>query len=279
MSRTIIPPLLLLPLDSVKLGRFVTNIEHPHENYYSPSFTETPKSIEADFLFTGQNQNGTDAAFWFTLTSLVSARFSRSAKSNIHIAPAYGKKYSLDNSNEWFEKAVGDTETRRWIEKAALRGDTIYMIVGIVTLSDVRVVEDSAAGRHIGAEVHVPVELSLAAAGAAVPFAGLIDPTVHGSYRSIEKDKAQFLSPGEKVCALQYRKIPHKWFSSRRLDMSSLKSTRLWLCLEGDRRNMYDDEDDEDEDGIEVGLEDMDNLDGEWDIQQVSTGDVICIPS
>jgi hypothetical protein len=278
MPKTIIPLPLFLPLDSVKLGRFVTSIDQPHEAYHEPSLDETPEPIKDNFFFTGGNENDTSTRFWSALTTLMSTGFSKRAKSQIHIAPVNGRKYSLDNSDKWFEKAVGDTETRKWIEKAALRGDEIYMIVGIVTLSDARITAASAEGRQVGGAVRVPVELSLAAVSAVVPFAGLFDPSLHGSYQGVKKAESQFVAPGEKVCALQYRKIPHKWLSSRRRpDLSRLEKSRLWFCMEGNRRNMYDDEDEDDEDMIEVDFQDIDDLDGEWAIQKVSGGDIVCI--
>jgi hypothetical protein len=280
MPKTIIPSLFFLPLGSVKLGRFVTSIDQPHESYHEPPTTEVPKPLVAEFLFTSENQNSTNASFGSTLTSLISAGFSKRAKSKIHIAPAHGTTYSLDNSEAWFDEAVGLSDTRRWIEKAALRGDNIYMIVGITTLTDARLVLKSVGERQVGGQINVPVGLSLAAAGVIVPLAGLIDPTVHGKYQNIDDVQSQYIAPGEQVCALQYRKICHKWLSGRLIERSRLSKTRQWSCMEGERRDAYEDEEDEeddDEDMMEVGFEDMDKLDGEWEIEEISSGEIVCI--
>lgn len=69
--------------------------------------------------------------FGSALTSLISAGFSKRLQSEIHLAPAYGSNYSLNNSDVWFDRVVGIPDIRKWIEKAALRGDKIYIIVGI----------------------------------------------------------------------------------------------------------------------------------------------------
>ncbi len=64
------------------------------------------------------------------------------------------------------------------------------------------------------------------------------------------------------------------------VETSSLSKTRQWSCLEGDRRIAYDDEEDEGEDvedTIGVGLEDVGKLDGTWEDEEVSEGEVICI--
>lgn len=280
--KTIIPLLLFLPLGSVKLGRFITNIDQPHESYHEPPSAEAPKSIVAEFLFTSNNQNSSNASFGSTLTSLMSAGFSKRTKSKIHIAPAHGTNYSLDNSEAWFDKAVSLSDTRRWIEKAALRGDNVYMIVGITTLTDARLVLGSVGERQVGGQVNVPVGLSLAAAGVIVPLAGLIDPAVDGKYQTIDNAQSQYIAPGEQVCAIQYRKICHKWLSRRLIEQSRLSKTRQWLCMEGERRDTYEDEEDEEDDGedmIEVGFEDMDKLDGEWEVEETSGGEVLCIRS
>jgi hypothetical protein len=281
MPKKIIPPVFFLPLDSVKLGRFITNIDQPNESYHEPPTAEAPNSLVAEFHFTSENQNDTDASFGSALTSLMSAGFSKRAKSKIYITPAHGKNYSLDNSEAWFDKAVSLSDTRKWIEKAALRGDNIYMIVGITTLFDACLVLSSGAEREVGGQINVPIGLSLAAASVIVPLAGLTDRTVHGKYQNIDNAQAQYIAPGEQVCALQYRKICHKWLSRRLIEHSRLSKTRQWSCMEGEKRDAYEDEEDEeddDEDMIEVGFEDMDQLDGKWEIE-VSSGEVVCIRS
>jgi hypothetical protein len=278
MPKTIIPPLFFLPLDSVRLGRFITNIDQPHESYHEPPIAEAPTSIVADFLFTSDEQNSTNASFGSTLTSLMSTGFSKRAKSKIHITPAHGTNYFLDNSEAWFDKVVSLSDTRRWIEKAALRGRSIYMIVGITTFTGTRLVSRSVEEQRAGGEINVPVGLSLTAASVIMPLAGLIDPTVHGEYHNIDNAGSQYIAPGELVCALQYRKIHYGWLSRRLIEQSRLSKTRQWLCMEGDRRYAYDDEED-DEDTMEVGFEDIGKLDGEWEVEEVSGGEVVCIRS
>ena len=143
------------------------------------------------------------------------------------------------------------------------------MIVGIQTVTDARIVQKSTHKQQIGGQVNVPVGLSLAAAGLVVPFAGLIDPGIHSQYQSFDGTQSEFLVPGEQVCALQYRKISHKWLSSRVMDPLRLSPTRYWSCMEGDTRNGDVDEDEEGdlEDIIEVGLEGMDDLGYEWTVE------------
>ncbi|GFP54351.1 hypothetical protein TASIC1_0003073000 [Trichoderma asperellum] len=220
------------------------------------------------------NQQNSYTRFGSTLTSLISAGFSKRLQSEIHLAPACGSIYSLDNSDAWFDKAVRLPGTRKWIEKAALRGHKIYIIVGIQTFTDTRIVQKSAQGQQARGQVNVPVSLSLTAATAVMPFADLVDPAVHGEHQNMESDQLCLLARGGQVCSLQYRRVKTKWLSSRLMEPLQLSGTRRWTCMEGDKRDMYEDSDDEDEDTIEVDLGDVEELDGEWDAEDFGEGTI-----
>ncbi|KAH7159592.1 hypothetical protein B0J13DRAFT_642979 [Dactylonectria estremocensis] len=159
MVATVIPSSFFLRLESVRLGSFIKNINHPHEGYHEPP----------------NNLQNSKTRFGWALTSLISAGFSKRLQSQIHLAPASGSNYLLDNSDAWSDRVVSIPDTRSCIEKAALRGDKVYIIVGIQTLTDTRIVEKSARGQA-GSQVNVPISLSLTAANAVMPFAELVDP-------------------------------------------------------------------------------------------------------
>ncbi|KAH7111458.1 hypothetical protein B0J13DRAFT_631801 [Dactylonectria estremocensis] len=245
MVATVIPSSFFLPFESVRLGRLITNIDLPHEGYYAPPI-DVPNAIVAQFSVSSLNQQNSKTRFGSALTSLVSAGFSKRLQSEIHIAPARGSNYSLDNSDAWFDRMISIPDTRKWIEKAALRGHRIYIIVGIQTFTDTRIVQKSARGQHAGGQVKVPVSLFLTAATAVMPFAGLVDPAVHGEHQNIESDQLCLLAPGEQ-----------------------------WSCMEGDKRDAYeDDSEEEDEDIIEVDLGDVEEFNGEWDAEDFVEGTI-----
>ncbi|PNP59953.1 hypothetical protein FNYG_14715 [Fusarium nygamai] len=265
MVATVVPSSFFLPLESVRLGRLIKNINHPHEGYYEPPTGDVPKAIVTPFSLSTLNQQNNKTQFGSALTSLISAGFSKRLQSQIHLAPARGNNYCLDNSDAWFDKAVSLPDTRKWIEKAALRGHKIYVIVGIQTFIDTRIVQKSARGQQARGQVTVPVSLFLTAAAAVMPFAELIDPAIHGEHQNAESDQLWLLAPGEQVCSLQYREVKTRWLSSRLIEPIQLSKTRQWSCMEGDRRDAYeDDSDEEDEDTIEVHLGDLEEFNGEW---------------
>ncbi|PNP77873.1 hypothetical protein FNYG_08787 [Fusarium nygamai] len=275
MATTVIPSSFFLPFESVKLGRLTKNINHPHEGYYEPPTGEVPKAIVTPFSFSSLNQKNNKTQFGSALTSLISAGFSKRLRSQIHLAPAQGNNYCLDNSDAWFDKAVSLPDTRKWIEKAALRGHKIYVIVGIQTFIDTRIVQKSARGQQARGQVTVPVSLSLTAAAAVMPFADLVDPAIQGEHQNAESDQLWLLAPGEQVCSLQYREVKTRWLSSRLIEPLQLSKTRQWSCMEGDKRDTYEDDSDEEvEDTMEVDLGDVEEFNGDWDAENFVEGTI-----
>ncbi|KAM0185995.1 hypothetical protein ACHAPI_011899 [Fusarium lateritium] len=275
MVATVIPSGFFLPLKSVRLGRFIKNIGHPHEGYYEPPTIDVPEAIVSKFSFSSSNQQNRKSRFESPLTSLMSAWFSKRLQSEVHLAPASGSNYSLDNSDAWFDKAVSLPDTRRWIENAALRGHKIYIIVGIQTFTDTRIVQKSAREQRTGGQANVPVSLFLTATTAVMPLAELVDPAIHGEHQNAESDQLWLLAPGEQVCSLQYREVKTRWLSSRLIEPLQLSKTRQWSCMEGDKRDTYeDDSDEEDEDTIEVDLGDVEEFNGEWDAGDSAEGTI-----
>ncbi|KAF4344798.1 hypothetical protein FBEOM_1242 [Fusarium beomiforme] len=299
MTLHIIPTSLFIPLESVRLGRFISNLEQPHQSYHDSPSCEPPKQfVSFRYDYTGLHQNASDSGFGSALTSLISGAFSKRARFKVRIAAEQIKTYNLDNSTAWFEAATRVPATRSWIERAIDRGDLIYMIVGFHTVIDARISEECIQGQEAGGQVQVPVGLSLAAAGAIVPLGNLIDPVAGGNRRNLDSTKTQFMAPGEQVCALQYRQVSHKWLSRRAIDDLKLSTTPRWLSIERGRGWEEDedeenedeenedeenedeeneDEEDEGEDAIEVQLEDFNELDGEWERNELPGGETLLI--
>jgi hypothetical protein len=272
MSLAVIPNSLLLPLESVTLGRFVTSIEQPLEGYYQPPLATPPTEIVSKLDYAEHDQQSSRANYGASMTSLFSAVFSKRAASQVRVEPRCFKTYALDNSETHFDEAIALPKTKKWIENAAIRGRTIYMIVGFCTMTDTRFVQTSAREQGTQGQVTAPVSLSLAAAGAVVPFAGLVDPSAQGGFASFAGNETRIFAPGEQICTIKYREVKYKWLSSRTLENSRLSKTRQWCCMEGDRRDAYEDEDDEDEDAIEVDIKDAENLGNGWTAAESEEG-------
>jgi hypothetical protein len=277
MPITVVPNSLLLPFEAARLGRFINNIDQPLEGYYEPFHSEAPTPIVSQFDYAEHNQQGSRASFGSSMTTLFSAAFSKRSSSQVHVEPTCCKTYALDNSDAWFDRAISDEETKKWIERAAIRGNKVFIIVGICTLTDARFVQTSVKEQESQGRATAPV-LSLAAAGAVLPFAGLVDPSVHGDFCNFASNGTRFFAPGEKICAIQYREIRYKWLSSRVVQNLQLLKTRQWYCTEGNRRNVYMDEGDDNEDMIEVDIAEAESLGDGWTTAE-SDGGVIHVRS
>jgi tetratricopeptide (TPR) repeat protein len=263
-SLAVIPSSLLLPLGTFRLGRFLTSIDQPLEGYHQPPFATPPTEIVSELDYAEHDQQSSRANFGASMTSLFSAAFSKRAANQVRVEPRCFKAYALDNSEAHFDRAIAFPETKRWIENAAIRRRKIYMVIGFYTMTDTRFVQKSAREQGTQGRATAPVSLSLAAAGAVVPFAGLVDPSVQGEFGSFASNETRIFAPGEQICLIKYREVKYKWLSSRTLEGSRLSKTRQWCYMEGGRRDAYEDEDDDDEDAIEVDIKDAENLGNGW---------------
>ncbi|TKA21867.1 hypothetical protein B0A50_08739 [Salinomyces thailandicus] len=112
-------------------------------------------------------------------------------------------------------------------------------------MTDTRFVQISAREQGTQGQATAPVSLSLAAAGAVLPFAGLVDPSVQGGFTSFAGNETRIFAPGEQICIIKYREV---------------------------KRDAYEDEDDDDEDAIEVDIKDAENLGAEWTAAESEKG-------
>jgi hypothetical protein len=136
---------------------------------------------------------------------------------------------------------------RKWVEKIVNQGDDIYVIVGFHTVSNARIVQESVLGREVAGQIKSSLGLILAAISAVAPLGNIVDPHVNGHHQVIEGGQIQFVAPGEQICALQYRKVCHRWLSSRRIDKAFLSKNPRWVSYE-----RYRDDEEGEEDIIEA---------------------------
>ncbi|KAK4244596.1 hypothetical protein C7999DRAFT_17165 [Corynascus novoguineensis] len=124
MSLNIIVPHLFLPYSSVRLGRLITNIDHPHQHYHDPRYAKPPQpAIVPGDSFVGVSIKTGSTGFGSALTSLLSARFSKRAKTQVRITAEQIATYMLDNSDQLFDETTTVPTTRLWIERAIDRGE------------------------------------------------------------------------------------------------------------------------------------------------------------
>jgi len=220
-----------LSVESIRLGRLVRNVDEPQSDYLDPDCDLHPESviITPHLRYEEVQQNLTDKSFTAVLTRLMSASRARRNKAYTHVTTDRVTTYQLGNSGSWFKSAIKTETAREWIKESLDQGDDIYVVVGYHTMLDAQVVEGAADALESSGQLGLPVtEVALAAMGVMVPLGDIADPGVAGSNIKKQGIQRQFVADGEQICAVQYRKVRFKWFSSRDLDTALLEKETRW---------------------------------------------------
>jgi hypothetical protein len=181
----------------------------------------------------------------------MSSSFSKRARTSIRISTEQVKTYYLNNTGQWFKDAVQLEATRKWIERTIDEGEDIWVVVGYHTLQDARIMEQSKGQTISGGKLVMPISAALTAAGVIVPFGNLADPGFTGSRADMDDEQGHFIAHGEQICAVQYRRVRHKWFASNKLNKLALAKEARWERYDRPRYLESDGED-----IIEVELKD-----------------------
>ncbi|KAH7174205.1 uncharacterized protein B0J16DRAFT_348285 [Fusarium flagelliforme] len=251
MPLNFIPPQLFLPQNSVKLGRFITNIDHPHQNYHDPSANQTPGTLTSPLeALSGYTCKENSAGFSSVLSNSLSPALSEQLEARVKIKGQRVNTYVLDNPEEWFNQAMAALGTQTWIERQIDNDNRIFMIVGFSTITNARITHVIGRGPSTSGQVEIP-DISTAVAGLPIPFIESIEPSVGGDCNRSQNMQTCFTAPGEYICALQYRKVQHKWLSRKRLEALQLSKPPRWISVESSRGG-EDNENEDEEDIIEV---------------------------
>jgi len=276
MASTILFPQFFLPLKSFKLGRLVASVTHPHQHYHDPAFETPPEplvSIRNNYSGTQQNTKG--SSFSFALTSLLSSEFSKQAKIGFRIGTGQVKTYLLENVSQVFQEAMKLEETQKWVEKTIDEGDSMYFIIGFHTLVDAQILQATSDGKTNGGRVELPVNMTLAAMGVIMPFGDIVNPRVGGENTNKDVLQAQFVAPGEQICAFQYKKVIFRWLSRKEAATAILSKRPQWVSTDASRDIGQSGED---EDTVEVNIEGDDAAEEGWDKVETFEGDTIFVP-
>lgn len=218
-----------LPLESIKLGRFLLNVDHPEQDYLDPACTHTPEIITKTHVsYGGVQVIASDSLVTASLSRLVSAFHSKRNKTFMHVISEKVMTYKLANSGVWFKEVVREEATRKWLEQAIKQGEEVYVVVGYYTMLNAEITEDVATSSTVSVQFDVPVAATLAGMGAITPVGNALDTSVGGHQQKGKGVQRQFVASGEQICAIQFRKVRFKWFSSHNLDSAFLQKENRW---------------------------------------------------
>jgi hypothetical protein len=250
----------LLPVDSVSLARLVTDMTSPQRDFYDPFPNENidhTAVIHNDVFEVAARDQARSVGS--QLTELLDLYKNRSNVQSTAVDAISAIAYELRQWDALFKRACLLPTTRKWMEDAIEEGKPVYFIVGFRTYMNPSAAELGKSSTSLTAEAQVPVSTVVSANLPGVDVGTALDPGVSwGNHRSTTLVR-KFHAEGEMVYAVQYCRVKFKWYSSRKIEKSSLGPTK-WKVHWGVRAL----EEPEDDDTVQAEL--SDDLYGESDL-------------
>src|SRR5690606_1429603 len=125
-----------------------------------------------------------------------------------------------DKSDNWFERAVRESEEfRELIKKAVRAGTGCYFVVGYKTFRNVSVRSRTETYTSLGAGAHLIVandaSLALSVANASLPT-DVLNSSAAVAHNRVSSTVTSFEQTGEGAYGVQYRKLRWKWHPLRK---------------------------------------------------------------
>lgn len=249
------PPYLvlprLLPVDAVPVGSLVCSLLDPHIDVFKP-----PVEIEDDesFLSTATSLSGfvqesRSRKFSAALTQLLNVHVQPGSGGGTYLSSSAVRRYELDSHRKKFAEICADEEAREWLEEGVKAGEKCYMVVGVMTVLDAKVLQIHNRGTGAGFDVTAPVSTALTGG---VDLFGILDPGVGAEWTKQKDEGVSFTAPGEMIWGLAYRRVKFRSFKRKTVDTAFLDQTIHWKPLVGQRAK-----DASDEEELELELEDI----------------------
>ncbi|KAL8671286.1 MAG: hypothetical protein Q9168_004207 [Polycauliona sp. 1 TL-2023] len=130
MSAILVLQHLISP-DLICLGRLVTDLNDPTQNFYDDE-SATSLNPPQDFsVITGKSYKEVTAKAFHSrldslLVSLASASVSAATNKSTSLTTKRASTYKLHNPDDKFKSIVGKESGRRWMEKALKKGRDVY---------------------------------------------------------------------------------------------------------------------------------------------------------
>lgn len=229
-----------LTLTGVALGRLVTNVKNPSQDFWPENAAPLPQN-EFDERPFNQLQNFLGKTIHVGLRAkathlLYGGVASQTSSSGELVAPE-SKVYSLLQPSSHFQRMCKDNATREWMERT-LKRCPIFLVVGLITVTQATVSQGRHEARQVSSSVAVPVT-DIVTYGAST----VLLPANIGASLNVGLDTSaghethavsSFIAPGERVIGVQYRKIKFRLFSSNKAETSFLENNpHRWVMLFG----------------------------------------------
>ncbi|KAJ4286570.1 hypothetical protein N0V88_007992 [Collariella sp. IMI 366227] len=168
--------------------------------FHDPEFgTKSDGDIfESTLLdYNGEPHAGSGYSFAAGLPSLLTGSVNRKTEKSCTVSAERATTYQLTDPVSRFKEAVKEPLTREWFEKQKDNGQNDFFFL---------------IGYHVTVNaMHLHFRLG-----------GFLDPEFEAAIERSRGGTVRFKAPGERVSALEYRKVSFKWLSSKDLDKATL---------------------------------------------------------
>lgn len=221
----------LLPRNAVELGRLVTNIHDPMQDYCQPDLLplgDDAISVQRLENFSSILENTKGSNLFGFLTQILSGIWSVSSEVTTDIAATVYETRQLGNCEDILHAACKLASVRIWLERAIRRKRNVYVISGLKVLIDTRVRQSVVKSSNRGGSVQVPGALIAAAATIPIPVGDILDIGVEKTYQRDFREEGEYMASGEHIFAIQYRKVKMGKFSTSAVDPDYLLGGSRW---------------------------------------------------
>lgn len=233
----------LLPLGAVALGRLVLDVESPQRGFHDPFPGRTlPSTIQRQHDFHELERNSQANKAGAHLTQLVRIFTGSQEGHGTTLKAPIATTYTLCQWDAVFREACASAQTRKWLEDAIEDGRSIYFITSFRTFINPSAEERAISKAGGAVEMQVPVSAILQAQAPVAVLGNALDPAILASSMDSKRTVRSFGSRGECVYAVEYCKVKFKWYSSRKVESSSLGKNR-WKIHFGVRGGEVEEDD------------------------------------
>lgn len=201
------------------LCRLVLDMKNPWQDFcpFGPLNLDKTNVSKASFLNLKSLANANLSSRFKVALSKVLNIFAESSRTTVDdISTKTAMRYQLLNVTLNFEKIFDDDNVKRWLEKVVLTGAKVYMVVGLHTIQDASISLNRDTSTDFGGGIQVPITDSVVPGTSALPEGGeLLDVKLEGGHTSKSSLGASFVTPGERIIAVQYQEVAFKISSSR----------------------------------------------------------------
>jgi hypothetical protein len=215
----------LLPLSKFSaLGRLVVDLRSPYQNFY-PSDLKLNEDQILHYSSSDVRQSvklPEHANFGTRLKNALNPGSKSERASWLDLITVESKTYHLLNVISYFERLVGQNETKQWLEANLKHGSNVYLVVGMQTAVDPRISQ--------GSRNFVDASIPLTSVVGVINEGGVsLDPQIS----SLRETSTRFTAVGERVLALRYCRLKFSRFGKKKMENLSLEKLTPWQIYLG----------------------------------------------